>query len=114
MYKKLEDLKSVTKLNSLGKENMIKIDLADFDERDPRVRLFSLVQLKPGEEAGYHTHIGESETFYIISGKGVYNDNGTKVDAVPGMVTYTPSGQGHSLKNTGDEDLIFIALIVVQ
>lgn len=30
------------------------------------------------------------------------------------MVTLTPSGQGHSIKNTGDEMLVFIALILAD
>jgi mannose-6-phosphate isomerase-like protein (cupin superfamily) len=59
-------------------------------------------------------HVGESESFFFLSGKGVYNDNGTSVDIVPGMVTLTPSGQGHSVKNTGDDMLVFIALIIVE
>ena len=59
-------------------------------------------------------HVGESETFFILSGQGIYNDNGNKVQVVPGMVTLTPSGEGHSIKNTGDEMLVFIALILVD
>ncbi|MBQ4527698.1 MAG: cupin domain-containing protein [Clostridia bacterium] len=114
MYKRLEELKTQTKLNNEGFEKMLKTNLADFDAWDPKVRLFSLVQVKPGEEVEYHMHMGESETFFILSGKGIYNDNGTKVEAVPGMVTFTPSGEGHSIKNTGDEMLAFIALIVVD
>ena len=89
-------------------------NLADFDVSDPRIRLFSMVQVKPGEEVEYHMHIGESETYFILSGKGIYNDNGNKVDVVPGMVTLTPSGEGHSIKNTGDEMLVFIALILAD
>lgn len=114
MYKKIEELKTVTKLNNLGGEKMFKTNLADFDAFDPKVRLFSLIQVKPGEEVEYHMHFNESETFFFLSGKGVYNDNGNKVDIVPGMVTLTPSGQGHAVKNTGDEMLVFIALIVVE
>ena len=114
MYKKLDQLKTDTKFNNEGKEKMLKTNLADFDAWDPRVRLFSLVQVKPGEEVEYHMHLGESETFFILSGKGSYNDNGNTIDVVPGMVTLTPSGQGHSIKNTGDENLVFIALIVVE
>ena len=114
MYKRIEELKTQTKLNNEGFEKMLKTNLADFDAWDPKVRLFSLVQVKPGEEVEYHMHMGESETFFILSGKGIYNDNGTKVEAVPGMVTFTPSGEGHSIKNTGDEMLAFIALIVVD
>ncbi len=114
MYKKAEQLKTDAKLNVSGKEKMFKTNLADFDGWDPKVRLFSFVQVKPGEEVEYHMHAGESETFFILSGKGIYNDNGNKVEVTPGMVTFTPSGQGHSIKNTGDEMLAFIALIVVE
>lgn len=114
MYKKIEQLKTETKFNNEGKEKMFKTNLADFDASDPRIRLFSLIQLKPGEEVQYHMHIGESETFFILSGQGIYNDNGNKVDVVPGMVTLTPAGQGHAIKNNGDEMLVFIALIVVE
>lgn len=114
MYKKIEELKTDKKLNNEGKEKMFKTNLAAFDEWDPRVRLFSLIQLKPGEEVEYHMHVGESETFFILSGQGIYNDNGNKVEVVPGVVTLTPSGQGHSIKNTGDGMLVFIALIVVE
>lgn len=114
MYKKIEQLKTDTKFNSMGKEKMFKTNLADFDLWDPRIRLFSMVQVKPGEEAEYHMHAGESETFFILSGRGIYNDNGNIVEAVPGMVTFTPSGEGHGIKNTGDEMLVFIALILVD
>ncbi len=114
MYKMLYQLKTQTKLNNEGKEKMLKTNLADFDAWDPKVRLYSLIQVKPGEEVDFHMHVGESETFFFLSGKGIYNDNGTKVDIVPGMVSFTPSGQGHSVKNTGDEMLTFIALIVVE
>lgn len=114
MYKKVEELKTVTKFNNIGTEKMFKTNLADFEAFDPRVRLYSLIQVKPGEEVEYHMHVGESETFFILSGQGIYNDNGNKVEVVPGMVTFTPSGQGHSIKNTGDEMLVFIALIVVE
>ena len=89
MYKKIEELKTVAKLNSQGKEKMLKTNLADFEEWNKKVRLFSLVQVKPGEEVEYHMHVGESETFFILSGKGIYNDNGNEVEVASGMVTLT-------------------------
>ena len=74
MYKKIEELKTVTKINSLGGEKMFQTNLKDFDAFDPKVRLFSMIQVKPGEEVEYHMHFGESETFFFLSGRGVYND----------------------------------------
>ena len=114
MYKKIEELKTQIKLNNEGKEKMLKTNLADFDAWDPKVRLFSFIRVQPGEEVEYHTHTGEGETFFFLSGKGIYNDNGEEVEIAPGMTTFTPSGNGHSVKNTGDEVLAFIALIVVE
>ncbi len=114
MYKKIEELKTDIKLNNLGKEKMYMTDLADFDVTDERIRLFSLVQVKPGEEVDYHMHVGECEYYFILSGKGLYNDNGNKVELSAGMATLTPSGQGHSFKNIGDEMLVFIAFILAD
>ncbi len=114
MYKKIEQCNTDIKYNNTGKEKMFMTDLADFDIKDERVRLFSLVQVKPGEEVEYHMHVGESENYVILAGKGLYNDNGNKVELEAGMVTYTPSGQGHSFKNTGDEMLVFVAMILAD
>lgn len=38
--------------------------------------LYAEVTLEPGCSLGYHEHHGESETYYILSGKGIYSDNG--------------------------------------
>ena len=48
----------------------------------------------------------------IICRTGIYNDNGTKYPVKAGDVTFTPDGKGHGLKNTGDTDLVFMALII--
>ena len=65
----------------------------------------------PGCSLGYHEHHGESETYYIIKGQGEYDDNGTKRPVTVGDKTFTPDGCGHGIANTGDEDLVFMALI---
>ena len=79
-----------------------------------KVRTFALAELEPNSAVGFHMHYGESESYYILSGTGVYNDNGTLVPVEAGDVTFTPSGEGHGLENTGDGILKFIALIVLD
>ena len=76
--------------------------------------LYSEVTLEPGCSLGYHEHHNESETYYILSGKGIYSDNGTLRMVKAGDVTFTPDGQGHGMTNTGDEDLVFMALIILD
>ncbi len=112
MLKFKEQLKIDCKYNRNGDEKLHLSNLADFDIKNPKLRTFAHARLKVGEEMELHKHEGECEYYYIISGTGVYNDDGKEVDAVPGMVTFTPSGHSHGIRNTGDEMLQFIALII--
>lgn len=58
-------------------------------------------------------HHGESETYYILQGKALLNDNGKEeVILNTGDVSYTASGEGHSIENIGEEPLRFVALII--
>lgn len=112
MVKSKHHLKQTTESNKKGEIKLILSDLADFDSRNEKLELFSLAQLKPGEEVDYHIHEGECEYYYIISGRGEYNDNGNIFPVNAGLVTYTPSGSSHGIKNTGDGILEFVALII--
>jgi mannose-6-phosphate isomerase-like protein (cupin superfamily) len=75
-------------------------------------RVFAHTTLQPGCSIGYHIHSGESETYYIYSGIGEFNDNGTLKTVYAGDVTMTPAEHGHGIKNIGDEHLELIALIL--
>lgn len=114
MIKTKEEIKITTESNSEGAVKMYLSDLADFAGKNPKLRTFALAQLKSGEEVEFHVHEGECESYYIISGKGLYNDNGEEIEVLPGTVTFTPSGSGHGIKNIGSEMLEFIALIILD
>ncbi|MBQ7606502.1 MAG: cupin domain-containing protein [Desulfovibrionaceae bacterium] len=75
-------------------------------------RLFNHCVLHPGEGIGEHPHNNEFEVYYILKGTGLYSDNGTETTVEAGDVTVCSSGEKHGLKNTGSEDLVFIALIL--
>lgn len=81
-------------------------------EMSQKGRVFAHTSLNPGCSIGYHVHNGESETYYIVSGSGEFSDNGAVVPISTGDVTYTPSGEGHGIKNTGSVPLEIIALIL--
>ncbi len=98
-----------------GGKGSIAMDKLNSEVINPaKVRKFAHAKLEPGSSVGYHVHHGESETFYILSGKALYNDNGTEMELSAGAVTFTPDGQGHSIENVGDDVLEFILLIVVD
>lgn len=77
-------------------------------------RVFAHSTLEPGCAIGYHVHEKEAELYYIYSGTGEFSDNGAITTVSAGDLTFTGAGEGHSLKNTGNEPLEFIALIIYQ
>lgn len=76
------------------------------------LRLFSQLTLPVGASIGYHVHENEEEFYYILSGSGEMDDNGTPVTLQPGDATVTHSGEGHALRNTGTQPLEVLAVIV--
>lgn len=74
--------------------------------------LFAQVTLEPGCEIGFHYHHNETETYYLLSGQGIYRDNDQKIEVKAGDVTFCKEGHGHGLINTGTEKLTIIALIL--
>ena len=96
-----------------GETEMRRI-LLGADEMYGKGRLFNHVVLHPGCALGWHVHDDDSETYYILRGEGEYSDNGTLTTVGAGDVTFVGPGEGHSIRNTGDGDLEFIALILYK
>ena len=91
---------------------IMKEVLIGAEELGEHCKMFSKVTLPPHCELGYHEHHGETETYYILTGTGMYDDNGKAVSAEAGDVFFCKDGDGHGSKNTGEEDLSFVALIL--
>ena len=82
------------------------------EEMNGKGRVFAHTTVLPGNGIGYYVHQGDTEIYYIYSGKGEYNDNGVITTVEAGDVTITPSGTGHGVTCIGDEPLELIALIL--
>ena len=95
-----------------GKGHVIIKHILGEKELNGKCGLYAQVTIEPGCTLGYHEHHGESETYYILSGEGRYNDNGVIRPVKAGDVTFTPDGRGHALDNTGETSLVFMALII--
>lgn len=97
-----------------GKGHLIIKHLLGEKELNGKCGLYAEVTIEPGCSLGFHEHHGESETYYILKGQGIYSDNGTLRMVKAGDVTFTPDGEGHALTNTEDTDLVFMALIIKE
>jgi len=94
-----------------GTGNVIIEHIIDEDLFQGQNSMFAQVTLKPGCAVGYHQHKGNNETYYLLSGKGLYTEDGKEIPVVAGDVTFCQDGGFHGLKNTESSDLVFIALI---
>ena len=94
-----------------GEATLYRI-LNDPSEMYGKGRVFSHVVLEQGCEIGWHIHHGDGETYLILKGLGLYNDNGVLREVSPGDVTFVDDGQGHAMKAIGDEPLEMIALVL--
>lgn len=77
-------------------------------------RVFSHLTLETGSEVAWHVHHGDGETYFILKGRGLYNDNGTEEEVGPGDVTFVDDGEGHALRCISEEPLEAIALILYK
>ncbi|MGN1266651.1 MAG: cupin domain-containing protein [Dorea sp.] len=93
---------------------ILKEALISEEERGAHCRMLHNVTVPAGGGLGYHEHHGETETYYILSGKGIYNDNGTDIAVEAGDVTFCKAGNGHGILNAGEEDLVFVAVVLKE
>lgn len=95
-----------------GKGTVTVQHLLNPDEMLGKGRLFARNTVPPGASIGLHRHQGDSEAYYVIAGTGVYHDNDRKFEIGPGDLARVDDNDQHSIENTGDVPLEFIALIL--
>ena len=105
---------TVTAKNKAGGKGEITIThLLGNTELNGKCGMFAQVTLPPHTSIGVHPHNGNTETYYILKGTALYNDNGEERTIGAGMTTFCPDGEKHGIENVSDtEDLVFIALII--
>jgi quercetin dioxygenase-like cupin family protein len=109
----LIESKTVTAKNKAGGKGEIYIThLLTQKEMVGQCGMFAEVVIPPSASIGPHYHYGDSETYHILQGKARYNDNDKFYEVGAGETTFCASNSMHGIENIGDEDLIFIALII--
>lgn len=95
-----------------GDGYIVREAMVTSEEVGEACKMYAKIHLDPGCEVGYHYHHGETESYFILTGHGTYDDNGEKQPANPGDLFLCKDGDAHGIKNTGDEELTFMALIL--
>ena len=109
------EMRRERKENMRGGDGHVLLDhILEKEALGEKCKMYARVTLEKGCSIGYHEHCGESETYFILSGHGFYNDDGTEQVVWSGDVTYTSDGHRRGISNAGEEDLVFMALILAQ
>ena len=113
MIRRKDEIKEEILENFKGGEGYIKLYQFLSEEKSNGMgRLFAKCIIPPGSSIGEHRHEGDMENYYILKGKALINDNGTKYELGPGDNHTCFDGDFHSIKSIGDEDLEYIPLIL--
>ncbi len=107
-------MKTETKEKRWGGEGSAHFTHIVDGDKIPHGRLMAEIVLQPGSSIGEHVHEKETEYFIILRGDGTVTDNGVSKPIHPGDVMITGSGGSHSIMNTGNEDLVFHAVIILE
>ena len=87
-------------------------DLVSIEQLGGCGRLLGVLTIPAGGSIPDHTHQGEFEVYYMLSGHGRYHENGTVRSLGPGDVAYCPAGESHGIYNDSDsEEIVFVAFI---
>ncbi len=97
-----------------GKGDALREELfAPSEFEGKHVIVCTRMTLAPGAVCGSHPHDKEDEIYYILSGHGEVTEGDNAPVAVgPGDSTLTGHGLSHAIACTGDEPLVFLAVIV--
>ena len=68
--------------------------------------------VKPGQEVKAHEHPAGDDFWVCIQGKGIFfPELGKEVPVEKGDLIITGKGTCHGLRNTGEEDFIFVSIV---
>lgn len=85
----------------------------DLDTRnyvDDKVKIMYMT-LRPGASSGLHTHEGNCEIIFVISGTLTCHYDGKEEICHAGQVHYCPMGHNHYMENLTDHDVVYLAIV---
>ena len=115
MIKKNNDMtrKTVEHMRD-GNGSVDQMLILDGRDMAPHTRLCGMMTLDKGCSIGLHTHIKETEYYFILSGEGIVTEADGEKKVSKGDVVITGDGESHAIRNESTAPLVFVALIVLD
>ncbi|MCH3917242.1 MAG: cupin domain-containing protein [Spirochaetia bacterium] len=77
-------------------------------------RLFSQITIRQGCSIGQHDHVDETEYYWILKGEGIVTEADGEKQVAAGDMVVTGGGASHAIRNDKEEDLVLMALIILD
>ena len=74
-----------------------------------RNMLVTWVEGGPGSQQATHAHADSEQMYVIVRGVGTMHVNDETEEVGPGTLVLVPPGATHSIRNDGDEPLVFVS-----
>lgn len=101
-----DKLDETVQVNFKGGEKDVRMHV--FDNKDLRVLT---LRLESGASIGSHTHEADSETMYVVKGRGKVIYDGKEWEIREGNCHFCKKGHTHAVINDGEEELVIFAQI---
>ena len=73
--------------------------------------LVGLNCFEPGQQHALHAHAGMDKVYQVLSGNGVFVLEDREIPMQPGLMLVAPEGVPHGVRNSGDEQLVLLAIL---
>ncbi|MCE2502336.1 MAG: cupin domain-containing protein [Dehalococcoidia bacterium] len=67
------------------------------------------VEGEPGSEQAVHSHDGREQVYVVVQGRGAMRVGDEVEEVVAGTMILVPPGTDHSIRNVGEEKLIYVS-----
>ncbi|MDO4987919.1 MAG: cupin domain-containing protein [Synergistes sp.] len=101
------------KLGGAGKGHAMGFGVA-IPDTNGAFTMATRLELAPGATISYHKHATNEEVYFIMSGEGLYTEDGETVTVKAGDIMLCRKGHSHSLDNTSNIPLVVCAAIATR
>ena len=108
----IRDIRNCNYFEAQDKTVLCELLHPDREDEDLKIN-YSIVHaiLKPGESSLVHKLKTSVEVYYILNGKGIVHIDDEKKEVQPGQVIYIPANSKQCIKNIGNDELKFLAIV---
>ncbi len=68
-------------------------------------------RILPNASIGTHLHATSNDINFVVSGMGIATCDGVEEELRPGVCHYCAKGSSHSIRNTGNTDLVLYTVV---